>query len=231
MMLSERQKAEILEVIAEPVHACGVYEDYMIPALWKEIEKVMKKFGKDASEFQSTDIIRKINNYIKSNVSIRSQYFSFMNGLEEFDTDELFFRTALAALQKHEAMCAGYTEATRCLLAVYGYKSYTLISKLPGANKQLLHYVCVVQNDDGKYVVLDPEREGACERKGYDFQKYLNGMTYIVPGNDFCNEKIGSTGVGIRASDYLARSTTICRGFDEIGELIEIMEEKRRGKT
>ena len=232
MKLTEGQKASIMGVIGDPVHSCGAYEDWMIPALWSEIENIMNNFAEGDSRFQNVDIIDRINDYVKSNVSIRTEYFSFVEGSEEkFDNRELFFRTALAAFQRRQAVCAGFIEATRCLLAAYGYKSYTLISKLPGANKQLLHYVCVVEKENGEYKVLDPEREGNCERKGYDFYRYLNGMTFIIPGADFCAEKIGSTGLGIKASDYLSRSTTVCcDGVSEIGNLIRTMEVKGNAK-
>lgn len=229
MELSNKQKARILDIIGEPVHECGKYDELHIFGLFKKIEEILTKFEKDELGLQNSDVVEKINNYLKSNVSVRHQYFSFMGDCN-FDCEEIYYRTAYAALYDHEAMCAGYTEAVRCLLAAFDVESYTLVSKLPGANKQLLHYVCVVCDGD-ECRVVDSERESSCERRGYDFQKYLDGMTFIIPGLDFANEKIGNTGVGIKANDYLERSTTIsCCGVSGILELIKIMRERENGE-
>ncbi len=226
MKLSSKQKQNILSIINEPAHECGEYDDFRILGLFHEIEKVCTSFEDDELGLQSDDVIEKINNYVKANVHIRHQYFTFM-GTGGFEEEEKYYRTAYAALCNHEAVCSGYAEVVRCLLAAYDIPSYTLITKLPGANKQLLHYVTVVE-DNGKYRVLDPEREGSCERKGYDFDRYLDGMTYIIPGEDFAVEKIGDTGVGPKALEYLDREGTISLpGTKNIGELVKIMEEQK----
>lgn len=223
MRLSDEQKIKIISIVKEPVHSCGEYDEFRILSLFKRIEEILSRFESDELKYQDNDIIKRINNYIKANVSVRHQYFSFM-GEDSFDNNEIYYRTAHAALFEHEAMCAGYTEAVRCLLAAYNIDSYTLISRLPGSNKQLLHYVCVVK-DGENYRIIDPERESSCERKGYDFQRYINGMTFIIPGDDFADEKIGDTGVGIKANDYLERSS----GTNNISSLIMKMEEMKNG--
>ena len=66
------------------------------------------------------NIISIVNNYIKHNVQLRKSYFdTFCERTEKFDERELIYRTAYGALVKGEAMCAGYTEAVRMILAQY----------------------------------------------------------------------------------------------------------------
>lgn len=104
-------------------------------------------------------------------------------------------------------MC-GYTEASRILLETAGLETKTLLSKLPGRNKFLLHYVTAIKYDRGSgrdYYIMDPERERSCEEKGYDFKRYLMEMTFIKPEEYFYQHKIGSNGVGPRADEYLER--------------------------
>lgn len=105
-------------------------------------------------------------------------------------------------------MCAGFTEACRILLECCGLETQTLLSKLPGANKHLLHYVTAIKyqaNSNRQYYIMDPERERSCEEKGFDFKRYLMEMTYIQPEKFFFDNKIGTTGVGPRANAYIEK--------------------------
>lgn len=231
MRLSNRAIDQVLNIVQEPVHECGIYDSYHKFTLIKKIEQIVEHFEKNDGTLRNTDVIKLVNDYIKSTVKMRSSYFSALCGDGEFDLLETYYRTAHAALYEHEAMCSGYTEAVRCLLAAYDKKSYTLVTKLPGVNKQLLHYVCVVI-ENGYPIVLDPERQANCEYKGYDFDKYLDNMIYIIPGTDFAKEKIGKTGVGIKAEDYLERPTTVyTKGRAEIIGLINQIEEEQNGRV
>ena len=126
-------------------------------------------------------------------------------------------------------MCAGITEASRILLECCGVKTKTVLSKLPGRNKQLLHYVTIVEYDNGsgrKYYVMDPDREKSCTKKGYDFKRYLMEMTYILPEEYFYENKVGPNGVGPRASDYLEDiKPKTALGKNEVGKLFEDQKE------
>ena len=124
-------------------------------------------------------------------------------------------------------MCAGFAESTRLLLALFNIESYTLLAKLPGANKQLLHYLVIAVDDNNEFRILDPERQANCERKGYDFQKYLDQMTFILPDEHFAQNKVGKTGVGEKAMDFLQRETTIkANGITGAYELAKVMKER-----
>lgn len=219
MKLTDNQKNEIRQIISSPVHECNEYTEVKIQSLFEEIERIATNLKNVPDKFQNIDIVKTVNDYVKANISIRKQYFDGMeNGF--FDIDEKYYRTAHAALFKGEAMCAGFIESLRCLLIAFDYKSFTLISKLPGSNKRLLHYVCAIERDN-EWIILDPERQASCERKGYDFNSYQNGMIYIVPGDDFAIEKIGKDGVGPKANEYLQRSDTIfCQGLSGLKDMM-----------
>ncbi len=214
-------------IINEPWHGSEFYNASSLQSLY-DISKEIK-FKLDNSKYPVYDHITAVNNYVKSQVKIRHSYFEkFMGETDEFDKSELIYRTAYAALVKNEAMCAGFVEALRVLLSQYNIPTYTFLSKLPGANKQLLHYVCVAEHDD-EYLVLDPEREANCERKGYDFKDYLNEMTYIVPDMVFAENKILENGVGEKAIDFLNRDTTVAsKGVNNVKELVKVAKERRK---
>lgn len=132
------------------------------------------------------NIISIVNNYIKHNVWLRNTYFdTFCERTEKFDKNELIYRTAYGALVKGEAMCAGCTEALRIILAQYGIKTYTVLTKLPGRNKRLLHYVAIAEYEkDGqtKCMVLDPERQVNCEKKEWTMKdiKLIWYMHFLI---------------------------------------------------
>ena len=193
--------ANINKVLLDDAHNFDYYDDIRYEELIVKVNKILSELGINENT-PDVDKLELINNYVKDNIKIRSNYFHAIDGDVPFDEREVKYRTAHAALIDEQAMCAGFTEAVRCLLEASGIETRTLITKLPGKNKQLLHYVCAC-NIDGKNLIVDPERQGSCEKKGFDFQKYLDGMTYIIPEENFCRDKIGPTGLGPKASNYL----------------------------
>ncbi len=223
-MLNQKQIDRVLSVVNDPAHGKEFYNEEMFTELLYKIEEILN--GLDISDWTSEeDIIRLINTYLKENVSIRSEYFIAQREvIQEFPTDELQYRTAYAALCKGQAMCAGYAEAARVLLEAGGFKTHTLLSKLPGKNKKLLHYVTAVEyNKYGrKYFIFDPEREASCDKKGYDFRDYLLNMTYIKPEKYFYENKVGKTGLGPEADSYIKniKPATVV-GKNEVGKLFE----------
>ena len=221
----ERQM-KINAIISEPWHGIEFYDPLMLNDLHRLLIELYT-FFKNA-EYQISDPITLVNNYVKSNIKVRASYFDCLNGeVDTFPESELFYRTGYAALTRHEAMCAGFAESTRLLLALFNIESYTLLAKLPGANKQLLHYLVIDVDDNNEFRILDPERQANCERKGYDFQKYLDQMTFILPDEHFAQNKVGKTGVGEKAMDFLQRETTIkANGITGAYELAKVMKER-----
>lgn len=216
---------DFIKVIYDKAHDENLYTEEMKKEYTEEIAEIIEKLNITDKD---SDIVKieKINNYIKDNISIRDNYFHALDGDVPFDRREMLYRTGYAALIKGEAMCAGFTEATRSLLEAVNVKTHTLITKLPGKNKQLLHYVCVCETSEGNKIV-DPERQGSCERKGFDFQRYLDGMIFIVPEDNFNKNKVGTTGVGPKALDYLKEPYSIYKeGLGGVDELVDIMNEK-----
>ena len=205
-MLSVEQKKIIFNVVKDEAHGLEFYNKEMFEQLVAKIEQIVKELDLLSGIDDATKIER-VNNYMMKNVAIRDEYFdAFCERIPEIPHDELIYRTGFAALLKGEAMCAGFTEASRILLEISGLKTQTLLSKLPGRDKQLLHYVTAIKYDRGSgrdYYIMDPERERACARKGYDFRGYLMEMTYIKPNEYFYENKVGKNGVGPKADDFL----------------------------
>lgn len=219
---------DIINIIEDPVHGSKFYTRDKILKLMEQLDRLHSKLEIDKST-SNKRAIEIIQNYIKCNVSLREPYFDcFCERTEKFDENELEYRTAYGALVKGEAMCAGCAEAVRMLLQLYGIKSYTLLSKLPGKNKRLLHYVVVAEyEEDGvtKYEILDPERQANCERKGMDYQRYQSNMIYTIPDKIFTEDVVLDTGLGMQAEEYLSHEE-IPRvvGTKDIGTLIEILK-------
>ena len=205
-MLSSEQKQTMLDVISDRVHGVEFYDKKMFQELANKVESIVDELGLLTNIDDATKIDR-VNNYLMKNVSIRNEYFeAFREVIANIPKSELVYRTGYAALVKGQAMCAGYTEASRILLEIAGLKTQTLLSKLPGKNKFLLHYVTAIKYDRGSgrdYYIMDPERQHSCEKKGYDFREYLMNMTYIKPNEYFYDHKVGTNGVGPRADDFL----------------------------
>lgn len=224
----------IADIIKEPVHGSQFYSKATFADLVSKVQHICGNL-EITEQSKPESIISIVNNYIKYNVSLRNQYFdTFCERTETFDTNELVYRTAYAALEKGEAMCAGFTEAVRVLLSQYGIKTHTLLTKLPGKNKRLLHYVAVAEYEkDGekKYIVLDPERQANCERKGMDFEKYQSNMLYALPHPIFTNDVVGETGLGMQAEEYFSHPEIIrTTGTSQIGRLINNTYSKKNIK-
>lgn len=222
----------IKNIIKEPVHGSEFYTKETLKEL---VNKLAQIFGQleITDKTDPENAIAIIQNYIKYNVNLRSPYFdAFCERSETFDKNELVYRTAYGALVKGEAMCAGCAEAVRMLLEMYGIKSYTLLSKLPGSNKRLLHYVVAAEYEkDGEthYAILDPERQANCERKGMDYERYKSNMIYAIPDPIFTNDVVGDTGLGMEAEEYLSHeSIPRVYGTKNIGELVEIIKDERK---
>ena len=207
-MLTQDQIEKVYNIINEPVHGREFYTHEMFGELITKVNEIYEELNLTSGS--DKEKIDKINSYIMRNVEIRREYFdAFDERIPEFPKSEEVYRTAYAALVKGETMCAGYAEASRILLELAGLETQTLLSKLPGKNKQLLHYVTAIKYDCGSgrdYYIMDPERQKSCEKKGYDFRHYLLNMTFIKPNEDFYNNKIGTTGVGEKADDYIENS-------------------------
>lgn len=215
---------QIIKIIQEPAHGQQFYTRTNMRALLDEVEDICKNMG-ITEETPDRTKIKIINDYVKQNVNLRASYFeAFNEETDKFNENELIYRTAYGALVKGEAMCAGYAEATRILLSQYGIKSHTILAKLPGRDKRLLHYVVVAEYDeDGekKYQVLDPERQRKCESRGWDFESYRNNMIYMKALPEFTNDVVGETGVGMPASEYVEKTKTKqIHGVESIQELI-----------
>lgn len=211
--LQKRITASINRVISDPSHAIIsdnsnnlLYNEKMYTELANTVSNIINAYHLDNANIPEEIKILIINDYIKNNVKIRRSYFdAFEERIPEIPNGELIYRTAYGALIKGEAMCAGYTESIRILCEAVGIKTHTLLSKLPGKNKHLLHYVAIATTND-KSFILDPERETSCEKKGYDFHQYQMSMDYLTPTGAFFDNKIGKNGVGIDVFDYIQNS-------------------------
>ena len=194
------------KIISEQVHGRELYNENMFNELMDKDDEIVEEL--DLLQGDEASKIEKVNKFFIDNVKVRNQYFeAFREVIPEIPKSKLVYRTAYGALVKGEAMCAGFTEAARILLEIGGLETQTLLSKLPGHNKFLLHYVTAIKYDRGSgrdYYIMDPERERSCIEKGYDFREYLMQMTYIKPEEYFYQNKVGKNGVGPRADDYLA---------------------------
>lgn len=222
---------KIAQIIKEPVHGKQFYTPEMFAELIDKVKYLKEKF-EITSETSKDKIIDIIQNYVKSNVKIRSQYFDvFCERDDTLNLDELIYRTAYGATKTGEAMCAGYAELTRILLALYDIESYTVLAKLPGKNKRLVHYAVVAKYQDKdkiKYRVLDPERLANCEKKGMDYERYVENMTFSAPHPIFTRDVLGDTGLGLTAEEYFNNPNVISvNGTKEISKIINEIEKER----
>lgn len=232
-MNNEKLK-KYINIISDPAHYIEFYNNDNFKELLLEIEKISEKFEIDENT-SKYDIIKILNSYVKTNVTIRREYFdAFSEITEKFDKNELIYRTAYGALLKKQAMCAGHTELLRLLLARYNIESKTIISKLPGENKKLLHYVTIAyfkDNNEKIIKVLDPERESNCEKKGKNFEKYQKSMIYLPIKKPFINDIVGELGVGIPADEYIKTlDSKDIKEFNQVGEFLENLEDLDQGE-
>lgn len=212
--LTERIHESVQKVINDPAHAYYgepkrsdknlLYTPELVRRLEERVYLIIKKLELDDEALPQRYKIMIINEFLKANIQIRHSYFdAFEERIPQITEDEIMYRSAYAALCEGETMCAGYTEAARILCESIGIDTKTLLSKLPGQNKRLLHYVTLANLNDGSSRIIDPERERSCDRKNYDFMKYQESMFYMLPNEYFYNHKIGKTGVGLEVDKYL----------------------------
>lgn len=71
------------------------------------------------------DICDSIKNYLISILHSRKEYISSYENETPLPESEILYRTAYAALTKHQAVCTGYIEATRIVLECYGVQTKT----------------------------------------------------------------------------------------------------------
>lgn len=206
-MMNNKDYKIAFNIISSKEHGIEFYNKKMFIYLMDKVESIIQSLNlNNKTDYEK---INKINEYLKHHVKVRKTYFdAFREEIPEIPKSELIYRTAFGALVLGEAMCAGFTEAARILLEISGLQTKTLLSKLPGKNKYLLHYVTAIKYDRGSgrdYYIMDPEREYSCEQKGYDFRRYLMEMTYILPEEYFYEHKVGKNGVGPCADEYLEK--------------------------
>ena len=161
--MDKKQLSDIIEVILDPMHGKELYNRQNLNTLLNKIDFIALNMHIDQGLSQE-EIVRKINDYVKQNVTFRRNYLDkFYGVVDKFDKKELIYRTAYAALIKNEAVCSGYTEAIRILLAYYGIKSKTIIAKIPRRlHEASCHYLTAVFLDNGIIKLLDPERQQYC---------------------------------------------------------------------
>lgn len=221
--MNKIQLSNILKVITDPMHGKEFYDRNSLTDLLNEVDSIVSNI-EIFDDTPQANIIQIINDYIKNNVKFRREYLDKFYGISDtFDEGELIYRTAYAALIKKEAVCSGFTEAMRVLLAYYGIESKTIIAKLPRrCHNPTCHYLLATFLNDGSIKILDPERQIYCERKGYDFQEYLNKLEFAIP-NEICSmNKLANDGVGMFANDYLARNDVKkANGIKEVSKLLE----------
>lgn len=206
----------INNVIYDPAHAIPdegagtknkLYTEETYWALVNKVSVMARKYHLGLEDIPDNIKLIIINDIVKTNVKVRHSYFdAFEERIPVISEDELPYRTAYGALVKGEAMCAGYAEACRIFCELSGIKSHTILSKLPGKNKHLLHYVTLATTADGESFILDPEREASCDKKGYDFDEYQKSMDFLTPTNLFFEQKVGDNGVGPDVAIYMQDS-------------------------
>lgn len=206
----------INNVIYDPAHAMPdegagtknkLYTEETYWALVNKVSVMARKYHLGLEDIPDNIKLIIINDIVKTNVKVRHSYFdAFEERIPVISEDELPYRTAYGALVKGEAMCAGYAEACRIFCELSGIKSHTILSKLPGKNKHLLHYVTLATTADGESFILDPEREASCDKKGYDFDEYQKSMDFLTPTNLFFEQKVGDNGVGPDVAVYMQDS-------------------------
>ena len=221
--MNKKQLSDIIEVILDPMQGKEFYNRERLKAVLDKINIITL----DMHIYNGTPqekIVRIVNNYVKRNVVFRRNYLDkFYGTKDKFDKKELIYRTAYAALIKNEAVCSGYTEAVRVLLAYYGIKSKTIITKIPRRlHEASCHYLTAVFLDDGSIKLLDPERQQYCEKKGYDFQEYLEKLEFAIP-NEICwKNKLINDGTGMFASEYLnQQGVKKAKGIIEMKKLLK----------
>lgn len=227
--MKDKNKEKVYNIICDKAHGKEFYTKELFEELTKKLDVIYDYL--DLNNGSDESKIDRINKYLMNNVKVRKEYFeAFQESIPQIPDSELIYRTGYAALIRGEAMCAGFTEAARMLLELSGLETKTLLSKLPGKNKYLLHYVTAIKYDRGSgrdYYIMDPEREKSCNDKGFDFRRYLMNMEYILPNEYFYENKVGINGVGPQAIEYLQNHSP--RHVTSKNNVDELFDEKKWG--
>ena len=156
-----------------------------------------------------------------------------MNGYK--GKEDFKYRTAYGALIDGSAICIGYAELTSILLEMYEIKSYTMLATLPYRKAPAVHYFIVaeIKDQDGrtKYIPLDPERESSRKRKNDNFEEYKEKMIITYTNDEWCNNKLGETGLGIPGIEYMAAIDCKYIGMSNIAELMNFYKSRDKLKS
>lgn len=213
----------IYNVTEDPVHKVEedgknkLYNSEKYQILAERIFQIIKNYELNDDKIPESIKLAIINDYIKNNVKIRHEYFdAFEERIPEIPESEIQYRSAYSALVEGQTMCAGYAEAFRVLCESVGIKSRTILSKLPGKNKHLIHYVVLATQNNGTTKLFDPEREAACFRKNYDFNAYQNSMDFMLSSKRFNELKVGTNGVGLDVKQFIEKSHKTEKGCNKL---------------
>lgn len=207
------------KVIGDDLHGEEFYNMDMLEILKDYLLDYSKVVNDSKEEFSDVEKINNVNRYMKENVSLNKTYFDAMKQNLQIENSQLRYRTAFSAFFEKEAICVGFSEATRLLLEVNGIDTETHLAALPDTHYELetgqkrlkpfFHYLTVAnyKSEDGKEhkVVLDPERQANRERKGEDFEEYMRKKVYIVEKapDEFIENKVGKNGLGEQTSNII----------------------------
>ena len=192
-------------IIDEPIHGRKFYTRDELIKLKERISIIYNELN--IRNLDTSKKIISISDFLKNSVSYKKSYFDCYTGKTPyFEYKNIKYRTAYGALVIGEAICSGYAEAARILLSLYDIKSYTILSRLPVESKKLLHYVVVAECKcaNNEYIIVDPESEQYCQRKGMSFAQYLENSVFLLPNSRFTDNILGKDGAGILADEYMS---------------------------
>jgi len=223
MSLNEAQKVLVRKVIAHPAYNFNTTtgQPYYTP---EKLEQLYTAIGHLIDEINTTHLDLPITKRIQRILCDGTNSFAFnfdrryAEGLREnYSLDELVQgRTAYGLLCSEQgANCIGFSETACILLNLYGLEAYPLIAKLLKPNQSAAcHYVTAVKDEQGNYQVIDAERLRSCEEpeKLWELTAYQCSIQYLFPDADFCQEKIGTYGLGPVFFEFIQRTgkTTYC---------------------
>lgn len=198
----------ILNTINDAMFGSEFYNNKMLECLNLETKKIIDELDLISTNSKYT-IIKKIEDFLMTNVTLRMKYFRFFdNGQDYIPIDELQYRTAYSALIKKNTTCYGYSEAARILLSLCNINCKTLLAKLPGEKYRIMHYTTIANLESENFIV-DPERHLYCIHKNIDYSDYIKKVILAYPTDIWFKEKISNCGVGCLANDYLDESNII----------------------
>ena len=107
-------------VIGDDLHGEEFYNMDMLEILKDYLLDYSKVVNNSKEEFSDVEKINNVNRYMKENVSLNKTYFDAMKQNLQIENSQLRYRTAFSAFFEKEAICVGFSEATRLLLEVNG---------------------------------------------------------------------------------------------------------------